>query len=110
MKDCLFCQIIAGVIPKEFVYQDEEAVAFRDLNPQGKTHLLIVPRKHISSIKEMEEEDQSLIGHLFWVAKKLAEKENLVGYNLVFNVGEEGGQQIFHLHLHLLSPEVKHLP
>jgi len=110
MKDCPFCQIVKGEKPADFIYQDEKAVAFNDLNPQGKIHILIVPRKHLSSIQEMEEEDRLLVGHLFWVAKKIAQEKDLSGYRLIFNVGEEGGQKVPHLHLHLVSPEVKHLP
>lgn len=109
MKDCVFCQIIKGDKKTDFVYEDDKVVAFHDIHPKARIHLLIVPRKHIASIQEVKEEDETLLGHLIFVAKKIAEMKGLTGYHLVFNVGSEGGQEVFHLHLHLLSPDVKQL-
>lgn len=100
---CIFCQIINKELPSTIVYEDEEVVAFNDINPSAETHVLIVPKKHIDSIKELEETDEKLAGHLLFVAKKIAEEKGLKGYKLQFNVGKEGGQIIFHLHLHLLG-------
>jgi histidine triad (HIT) family protein len=103
MSDTVFGKIIAGEIPTNFVYEDDLCVVFKDINPKSQTHLLIVPRKAISSIAEMEEGDSEIIGHLFWVAKKLGDELGLKGYRLQVNVGKDGGQEVFHLHVHLLS-------
>lgn len=103
MDDCLFCKLIGGQIPCEFLYQDEKTVIFRDIHPKAKTHLLIVPRKHIPSIAEMEEGDEEIVGHLVKTAKKIGSDFNLPGYQLQINVGKDGGQEIFHLHMHLMS-------
>lgn len=107
MKDCVFCQIVRGERKADIVYEDEQVIAFKNYHPQAKTHLLIIPKKHISSLKEMKKEDETLIGHLVFVAKQLAEEKGLRGYHLVFNVGSEGGQTVFHVHLHLLSSDAK---
>ncbi|MBC8496359.1 MAG: histidine triad nucleotide-binding protein [Chloroflexi bacterium] len=105
MSECLFCKIIAGEIPSEKVYQDEQITAFRDINPVAPTHILIIPNKHIASINELSPEDENLIGHLFTTAKALAENEGVAesGYRLIINVGPHGGQVIYHLHLHLIG-------
>jgi len=103
MSDCVFCKILNKDIPAEFIYEDEECIAFRDINPKAETHVLIVPKEHIDSVMEMSDKDEKLIGHLVFAAKKIAEKLNLSGYNLQFNVGKDGGQEIFHIHLHLMS-------
>lgn len=100
---CVFCKIINREIPSEFLYEDEKSVIFRDLHPKDKTHLLIVPKKHIHSIAEMEDGDEKIVGHLFYVAQKVARDLNLAGYKLQVNVGKDGGQEVFHLHVHLLS-------
>ncbi|MEA3350499.1 MAG: histidine triad nucleotide-binding protein [Chloroflexota bacterium] len=104
-KDCLFCKIIAGEIPSEKVFEDELVTAFRDINPVAPTHILIIPNKHIASINDLGPNDEALVGHLFTVAKKLAQKEgiNESGYRLIINTGADGGQIIFHLHLHLIG-------
>ncbi len=85
------------------VYEGSQAVAFKDINPKAKHHILIVPKKHIDSVMSMEESDQELMGHLIWDAKKIADEMGLEGYQLKFHCGEKGGQEIFHVHLHLLS-------
>ncbi len=105
MTDCLFCKIISGDIPSTNVYKDEQVIAFRDINPAAATHILIVPNKHIDSANFLIAEDEQLIGHLFMVAKNLAEKEGIAerGYRLVMNTNQEGGQTVFHIHLHLLG-------
>lgn len=107
MKNCIFCQIVRGERKADIVYEDEQALAFKDIHPQARIHLLIIPKKHISSLQEMKKEDEGLIGHLVFVAKKIAEAKGLRGYHLVFNVGSEGGQMVFHIHLHLLSADAK---
>ena len=101
--DCIFCKIIKGEIPSSKVFEDEKMVAFNDINPKARVHILIVPKKHIESVKQLEENDKELAGELFLVAKKIAEENNLQGYKLVVNVGREGGQLVDHLHVHLLS-------
>lgn len=103
MSDTLFTKIYKGEIKSEILYQDEICFAIKDINPKAKTHLLIIPIKPIPSIIEMEENDEKIVGHLFKVAKKLGEDLNLPGYKLQINVGKEGGQEIFHLHLHFLA-------
>ena len=103
--DCIFCQIIAGKIPSDIIYQDGEVVAFRDINPQAPTHLLIIPKKHIPSLTHLSEAELPLIGHMVNVANQLAKKEGIAekGYRLAINCGEQGGQLVPHLHLHLLG-------
>ena len=100
----LFQRIADGEIPGSFVHEDEECFAIRDINPQAPTHILIIPRKPIPSNDNIEPEDAGLIGHLFLVAKTIAQSEGLSsGYRLVFNCGADGGQEVPHLHLHLLG-------
>ncbi len=103
--DCIFCQIVAGKIPGEILYQDEEVIAFRDINPQAPTHLLIIPKRHIPSLAELSDTDTPLIGHMAKVANQLAKQEGVFesGYRLVINCGEQGGQLVPHLHMHLLG-------
>jgi len=107
MEDCIFCKIAKGEIPSSKVFENDELIAFNDINPKAKTHILVIPKKHIESVKHLEEADKELIGELFLVAKKIAEEKNLSGYKLVINVGRDGGQLVDHLHLHLVSPDVK---
>lgn len=105
MTDCIFCKIIAGEIPSTNVYKDEQVIAFRDINPAAPTHILIVPNKHIDSANFLIADDEQLIGHLFTVAKDLAKQEGIAesGYRLTMNTNAEGGQTVFHIHLHLLG-------
>lgn len=102
-SDCLFCKIINGEIPSKTEYQDEICFGFHDINPKDRVHVLIVPRKHIPTIKDIGEGDEKIMGHLIKVAKEIAERNNLEGYRLQFNVGEKGGQEVFHIHLHLMG-------
>ena len=103
--DCIFCQIIAGKVPSDILYQDEEIIAFRDISPQAPIHLLIIPKKHIPSLAHLPEAESSLIGKMANVARWLAEEEGILerGYRLVVNCGVEGGQLVPHLHMHLLG-------
>ncbi len=103
MHDCLFCKIINKEVDSDIVYEDDICVAFKDINPKARVHLLIVPKKHIASIADIEEKDEALMGHLIFVAKKLAAQNDAKGYQLQFNVGKEAGQIIFHIHLHLMA-------
>ena len=103
--ECVFCQIVAGKLPSDIVYQDEEMIAFRDIHPIASTHLLIVPKRHIPSLIHLSEEDSPLIARLVNTANRLARSEGIAerGYRLVVNCGREGGQLVPHLHLHLLG-------
>ncbi len=103
MTDCIFCKILAREIPTEFLYEDDLCVIFRDISPKMATHLLIVSKKHIHSIAEMEEGDEKIVGHMVRAGKLLLAKMGLVGYTIQINVGKDGGQEVFHLHIHLLS-------
>lgn len=107
MEDCIFCKIAKGEIPSAKVFENDKIIAFNDINPKAKIHILIVPKKHIESVKHLEEADKELVGELVLAAQKIAEEKNLQGYKLVINVGRDGGQLIDHLHLHLMSPDVK---
>jgi len=103
--DCIFCQIVAGNAPSETLYQDEEIIAFRDINPQASTHLIVIPKKHIPSLAHLSKEDLPLVGHMINTANHLAKIEGISesGYRLVINCGKEGGQLVPHLHMHLLG-------
>lgn len=105
MDNCIFCAIANKQSPAELEYEDNEIVAFRDINPKAKVHILIVPKKHISSVTTLEESDAPLVGRMILVAKKLAEKEGIAddGYRLIFNAGKHGGQVVEHIHLHLIG-------
>lgn len=103
MNDCVFCQIATKKLPAKIQYEDEEIIAFDDINPKAEVHILIVPKKHIASVKEVEKADIELLGKMISVAKDIAQKKGLNGYKLIFNVGREGGQLVDHLHLHLLG-------
>ena len=108
---CIFCKIAAGEIPATIVYKDEQVTAFRDLHPAAPTHVLIIPNRHIASINEALPKDESLLGHLFVAARKIAETEgiNESGYRVIVNTGEHGGQTIHHLHMHVLGGQaMKH--
>ncbi len=101
--NCIFCEISKGEKEADKVYEDEKIIVFKDINPSAPVHLLIVPKRHIISIKSLEEKDREIVSELIITAKKIAEEKGLEGYKLIFNVGKEGGQVIDHLHLHLLG-------
>lgn len=105
MNDCLFCRIIAGEIPGSIVHQDEDLVAFTDVNPQAPLHVLIVPRRHIATLNDLEPGDDRLVGSMFRCAAALAREHGSAdrGYRTVFNCNREAGQSVFHIHLHLLA-------
>ena len=104
-SDCLFCKIVAGEIPAKTVFEDDRAIAFRDINPQAPVHVLIVPRQHIATLNDLAVADEALAGHLISVGRDLARSEGVAerGYRLLFNTGRESGQTVFHIHLHLLG-------
>lgn len=102
---CLFCEIAAGRIPSKKAYEDESVVAFYDIAPQAPVHILVIPRRHIESAQALTEADDALLGHLFAVARKLADETGVAktGYRLITNVGADAGQSVPHLHLHLIG-------
>ncbi len=105
MSDCLFCAIVEGKIKANVVYQDDTAVAFKDIAPKAPVHILIIPRKHIVAVSDVAEQDRDLIGQIFKVAAKLADEQGIAdsGYRIVVNSGADAGQSVFHLHFHLLG-------
>jgi len=109
---CLFCRIVAGEIPSDTVLEDDHLIAFRDIAPRAPTHVLLVPREHIPSLREVIEGDGPLLGHLLLTAQRIAAAEGIAeaGYRLVANVGEWGGQSVPHLHLHLLGGRAMRWP
>ena len=104
-QTCLFCKIVAGEIPAAKVYEDERALAFRDINPQAPTHALVIPRAHIASLNEAEESDEALLGHLLLVAARVARDAGHAegGYRTVVNTNADAGQTVFHIHVHVLG-------
>lgn len=109
--DCLFCKIANDEIPASILHQDKDCVAFSDLHPQAPTHLLIVPRRHVASLAQTSDEDEALLGHLVRTASNLAKTQGLSGgFRVVINTGEDGGQTVHHLHLHLLGGRSMHWP
>ena len=104
-SDCLFCKILSGDIPAELVYESDTAVAFRDINPQAPTHVLVIPRKHISTINDITAEDEAIVGSLYTAAREIAAAEGIAddGYRAVMNCNEGAGQSVFHIHLHVLG-------
>ena len=111
MADCLFCRIIRGEVPSRKVHEDEHIFAFEDINPQGPTHVLVVPKKHITGLKEATPEDSSLIGLCHLTAARIARDRSIEdGYRTVLNVGPRAGQSVFHLHVHLIGGRTLHWP
>lgn len=109
--DCLFCKIAAGEIPAKMLYQDEQVFAFADIRPQAPTHILVLPRRHIPSLAQAEVGDEALLGHLLSVSAVVARQEKLGrGFRVVVNSGDEGGQTVDHLHLHVLGGRPMHWP
>lgn len=105
MSDCLFCKIRDGEIPADIVYENDDLLAFRDVNPQAPTHVLIIPKKHISTVNDMSSGDEAVMGMLFGAARIIAKQEGVSdeGYRLVVNCNEQAGQTVFHIHMHLLA-------
>jgi histidine triad (HIT) family protein len=114
MSDCLFCKIVAGEIPVQRLLEDDASLAFPDINPQAPTHALVVPKKHIASLTDVQGEDWALIGRMYQTAVKLAGQKGLTapgaGFRTVFNYGPQAGQSVFHLHLHVLGGRGMHWP
>lgn len=104
-SDCLFCKIVNREIPTEFLYEDDDFVVFKDINPAAPVHLLLIPKKHIRSINDLQKDDELIISNLFMLARDMAKEQGVdgSGYKLLFNVEKGGGQVIFHIHLHLIG-------
>ena len=104
MTDCIFCKIINGDFGTEFVYENEYAVVFKDINPKADIHLLVVPTLHVESLNELN--DEMLLGKLMMTAKEVTKQENIKSYKTIINTGKEAGQEVFHLHLHILAGRI----
>ena len=109
---CVFCNIVSEETKATVVYRDEQVTAFRDRHPVAPTHILIVPNRHIESVGALDAEDEQLVGHLFTVARRLSEEEGIAkgGYRLITNTGADGGQTVFHLHVHLIGGQRMRYP
>jgi histidine triad (HIT) family protein len=109
---CLFCRIVAGEIPAEFIQRDDRSVVIRDINPQAPTHLLVIPQEHIESLDDASQKDEALLGHLLRVAARVADAAGLAegGYRAVINNGAGAGQSVFHLHVHVLGGRAMNWP
>ena len=105
MSDCIFCKIVSGDIPSTKIYEDEQVIAFRDINPQAPTHILVVPKRHIPGVNELAEQDEALVGHVYGVIARLVRELGIAetGYRVVVNSGADGQQSVPHLHFHVLG-------
>jgi len=110
--DCIFCKIAAGEMDANILYQDELILAFEDISPKAPTHTLIIPRKHIATTNDLQESDKELVGHMVLIAQKIAKENGIAddGYRLVLNCNRGAGQEVFHLHLHLLGGRAMNWP
>ena len=105
MDDCLFCKIIKKEIPSKVVYEDDTVLTFRDINPVAPVHILVIPKKHIGSLVELTNEDEAIVGKIYTIINKIAKQEGIAekGFRVIVNCGEDGGQEVKHLHFHLLG-------
>ncbi len=112
MTDCIFCKIVSGDIPAEVVFENDFVIAFKDLNPQAPLHVLVIPKKHISTINDLEQDDTGLVGEMFLAAKQIAADNGLSerGYRTVMNCNAEAGQTVFHIHLHVIGGRAMQWP
>jgi len=102
--DCLFCKIVAGDIPARKLYEDDHVVAFHDIGPQAPVHFLVIPKKHIATLNHLTEDDSALTGHMLFTAQRLAKEQGCEqGFRVVMNCNEDGGQTVFHIHMHVLG-------
>ena len=108
--DCVFCKIAGGEIPTDKIYEDEDIIAFNDLDPQAPIHFLVIPKKHITSLATLDKSDSDLVAKIMLVIQKLSKENNLEGYRVVTNIGEDGGQSVPHLHFHVLGGRAFHWP
>ena len=111
-QDCLFCRIVDGNLPADIVYENGSLIAFRDINPGAPTHILLIPRRHISTMNDLQDSDASLAGEMFVTAARIAADEGLAedGYRVVMNCNEAAGQSVFHIHLHLMGGRMMSWP
>lgn len=112
MSDCLFCKILDGEIPCDKVFENDQVIAFRDVNPQAPTHILVISRKHISTVNDLTADDKNIVGEMLLAAQAVAKQEGIEesGYRLVMNCNEGAGQTVFHIHLHILGGRRMHWP
>ncbi len=112
MADCIFCKMVNGTIKPNTVYEDDDVLAFRDINPQAPVHVLIVPKLHIATLNDIKPEHAALVGKLYLAAKKVAEQDGIAaaGYRTLINCNADAGQSVFHIHLHLLGGRTMHWP
>ena len=112
MTDCLFCKMVKGEIPPDTVYEDDDVLAFKDINPQAPFHVLVIPKRHIATINDLTESESALVGQLFLVAKQVAAEAGLAeeGYRTVMNCNALAGQSVYHIHLHVLAGRAMHWP
>jgi histidine triad (HIT) family protein len=112
MSECVFCRIVAGTLPATRVFEDDRCLAFRDLHPAAPTHVLVVPRRHVATMNDFAEADEALLGHLLRTGAEVARTLGLAGsgYRLVLNTNGDGGQTVFHVHLHVLGGRALHWP
>lgn len=105
MEDCLFCKIVEGKVPSEKVYEDENILAFKDINPVAPVHILVIPKKHINSAIDIKPEDENLIGKIYMTINKIAEEQGFKnsGFRIIVNCGKDGGQEVMHLHFHVIA-------
>lgn len=103
MTDCIFCKIVSGAIPSQKIHEDDELIAFNDIHPIAPVHFLIVPKQHTASLAHCDEEQQALLGRILLLAPKLAKQQGLNGFRTMINTGREGGQEVFHLHVHVFG-------
>ena len=115
MEDCIFCKIVNGEIPSNKVYEDEDILAFHDINPAAPIHILVIPKKHITKLTDLKEEDEALIGRIFTTINKIATQEGFEeqGFRVIANCGKDGGQEVMHIHFHILGgkelgPKIMH--
>jgi histidine triad (HIT) family protein len=102
--DCLFCRILAGDLPADIVAEDDDTIAFRDINPVADTHVLVVPRRHVATLHDLDRDDDDLLGAMHAMARRVADQEGVAdGYGVAINVGADGGQAVFHLHFHVVG-------
>jgi len=103
MTDCLFCKFVNRELETKIIYENDFVLAFNDINPQAPTHILVIPKKHISSLKDQTTEDKQIMGELMFAVKEIADKLNLNSYRTVINTGKDAGQSVFHIHVHLMA-------
>ena len=109
--DCLFCKIVNGDIPARKLYEDDLVVAFHDIAPQAPVHFLVIPKKHIATLNDMDEDDRALLGHIVYTAQRLAREQGCAeGFRVVMNCNEQGGQTVYHIHMHVLGQRQMHWP